>query len=129
MFKTFAQCCKAKGLDPKKSLPVVAGMPKEMQASILATARLYIITAALNGDWVPDWNNSGEYKYFAWWWMNKPGFRLRVVVCGWSSSRAGAGSRLCFRTRELAEHAAKYFKKDYEAMMTIPSKKKPAKKK
>jgi len=125
--KTFAQACKKLGLNPERCLPGVSRVPKKHQAATLAGAKLVIITEALNDGWEPDWDNSNEAKYFPWFWMNKPGFRLDDLVFGWSASDTGAGSRLCFKSRGLAEHAAKYFLKEYEALMVI-AKKKPARK-
>lgn len=120
--KTFQQACKKLGLNPKRCLPGVSRMLKQDQAATLAFARLVIVARALNDGWEPDWNNYNEYKYFPWFWMNKPGFRLFVIDCDLAFTHATGGSRLCFRSRELAEHAAKYFKKDYEALMCLPKK-------
>jgi hypothetical protein len=124
--KSFVQACKKLGLNPNRCLPGVSRMPKKHGAAVLAVAKLMIITEALNDGWEPDWDNSNEAKYFPWFWMNSPGFRLDGLVYFWSASYSGSGSRLCFRTQDLAEHAAKHFLKEYEALMCIP--KKPAKK-
>jgi hypothetical protein len=65
--------------------------------------------------WAPDWNNTSEGKYYPWFWMDKPGFRLGA--CGYVLSGAGVGARLVYRTRALAEHAAKQFKTLYRDMI------------
>lgn len=75
-------------------------------------------TALLNEGWTPNWNNSSEYKYFQWWYMDSPGFRLLAVGLWLSGSDTGAGSRLCFKSRALAEYAAKIFLPIYKQLNT-----------
>jgi hypothetical protein len=120
--ETFEEACAAKGLDPQKVLPDVTAFPQQHQKALLALAKLIIIIDALNGDWQPDWNNYDERKYFLWFDMeteeNTPsGFRLGCAACNCTASRVG--SRLCFRSRELAEYAGEQFidlYKDYMAL-------------
>jgi hypothetical protein len=121
MIKTFEGACKVLGHDPKKVLPKVTGFPKPHQKALIATAKLIIINEALNfvdngkKKWVADWNNISEGKYYPWFYLNKPGFRLGA--CGCDCSGAAVGARLVYRTRALAEYAAKQFKTLYREMM------------
>lgn len=121
MIKTFEGACKVLGHDPVKVLPKVTGYPKAHQKALIATSKLIIINEALNfmdngkKKWVPDWNNTSEGKYYPWFWMDKPGFRLYAVV--YVRTGANVGSRLIYRTRALAEYAAKQFKTLYREMM------------
>lgn len=82
--------------------------------------KLIVITKALNEGWIPDWEN-GEYdKYFNWWNMSSSSsgrFSVFGSVNQYSVSRVG--SRLCFKSRELAEYAAEQFKDIYEKAYTI----------
>jgi hypothetical protein len=108
--KTFASACKALKLDPDKILPAVSPFPKNHQTALIAMAKLIIIVQALNEGWVPNWNNDNEYKYYGWFDMEKEknnpsGFRLYGVDSYCSCS--DVGSRLCFKSRELAEYAFK----------------------
>lgn len=119
--KTFEGACNVLGHDPVKVLPKVTGFPKAHQKALIATAKLIIINEALNyvdngkKKWVPDWNNTSEGKYYPWFWMDKPGFRL--CGCGDDGSGTCVGARLVYRTRALAEYAAKQFKTLYRDMM------------
>jgi hypothetical protein len=119
--KTFEGACKVLGHDPVKVLPKVTGFPKAHQKALIATAKLIIINEALNfvdngkKKWMPDWNNTSEGKYYPWFYLNKPGFRLDGCLYGLSHSAVGA--RLVYRTRALAEYAAKQFKTLYRDMM------------
>jgi hypothetical protein len=119
--KTFEGACKVLGHDPVKVLPKVTGFPKPHQKALIATAKLIIINEALNfvdngkKKWVPNWNNTSEGKYYPWFWMDKPGFRLCGVMYVFAGTYVGA--RLVYRTRALAEYAAKQFKALYRDMM------------
>jgi hypothetical protein len=119
--KTFEGACKVLGHDPVKVLPKVTGFPKAHQKALIATAKLIIINEALNfvdngkKKWMPDWNNTSEGKYYPWFYLNKPGFRLGG--CDYGVAGASVGARLVYRTRALAEYAAKQFKTLYRDMM------------
>jgi hypothetical protein len=116
--KTYEAACKALGIDPEKSLPKVTGVPKQHKDAIVAHAKLVIITEALNEGWKPNWKDSGEYKYYPWFNMSS-GSGLSFHDCvGWDS-RSTVGSRLCFKSRALAEYAGKQFKKLYEQYFVI----------
>lgn len=121
--KSFEGACKILAKDPLKVLPKVTGFPKAHQKALIAFAKLIIINQALNfvdnGNkaWKPNWNDSSEWKYYPWWYMDKPGFRLYSVIYDYSFSAVGA--RLVFRTRALAEYAAKQFKALYKDIMVL----------
>ncbi len=77
-----------------------------------------LLAKSLNEGWVPDWTNSSEYKYFPWFEMRgSSGFRFNGCDCWIADS--SVGSRLCFKSRALAEHAGTYFKDTYEKLMVI----------
>ena len=79
---------------------------------------LKLLAKSLNEGWVPDWSNSNEYKYYPWFEMRgSSGFRFYVFVLWGSHSLVG--SRLCFKTRALAEHAGKNFLDVYKSFMVI----------
>jgi hypothetical protein len=80
----------------------------------------------MNEGWVPDWNNSSEWKYYPWFYLNSPGFRFYGSYYSFANANAGSGSRLCFRTRESSDHAGKKFLSLWRDLMTLPV---PAKKK
>lgn len=103
---------------------------------ILAYQRLRIVTAALNEGWVPIFS-SDEIRYYAWFWVyTKEEYdnldeedKKDCRVVGRSHNNASAyggvayasagnasacshasfGSRLAFKTRELAEYCGKQF--------------------
>lgn len=105
---------------------------------LTAFLKLRIITAALNQGWSPDWTNSDEWKYYPWFCLytedeyndldaddkerccrvvgrshdsaNASGGLVYANANHASSySNAHYGSRLAFKTRELALYAGKQF--------------------
>jgi hypothetical protein len=85
---------------------------------LLSQQAIVVITKALNEGWVPDWSKSSEYKYFPWFEMRgSSGFRFLDFVDWYSLSNVG--SRLCFKSSELATYAGKTFQHLYENFMTI----------
>jgi len=122
LVKTFEEACKALGLDPEKVLPDVSAFPPPHQVALTAVGKLFIIADALNEGWQPNWNNNDEYKYYPWFDMEKDknnpsGFRLYCVDCDFAGSFVG--SRLCFKSKALAEYAGKQFIKLYKDYMRM----------
>jgi hypothetical protein len=77
-----------------------------------------LLTKSLNEGWLPDWNNSNEVKYVPWFDMRgSSGFRFGG--CDYWRTYSGVGSRLCFKSRELAEYAGKQFEEVYKQFMVI----------
>lgn len=119
LITSFEEAIEKLGL-PDSALPDVSKCPTDQQAAITAHAKLLIIVQALNDGWKPDWNNDDEYKYYPWWDMEKTednpsGFGLGRV--GYGLAVSSVGSRLCFQSRALAEHAAEHFIDLYRDMM------------
>lgn len=111
----------------------------DLSKDIIAYLKLRIITAALNEGWTPQFT-SDEYRYFPWFWlytkeetdkMSKEE-RKKVVLFGGdayygaaagfafansyhspSATSASIGSRLCFKSSELAKYAGEQFAQIY----------------
>ena len=79
---------------------------------IIALKKMELICQAYNEGWEPNWNNSKEAKWYACWYLNDPGFRLDGVDNGYALSLVG--SRLVFKSEELARFAAETFKEIYK---------------
>lgn len=86
--------------------------------SARAYMKLVLIARALNEGWTPDWGNSDEYKYVPWF-KHKSGFGLSYHGYGRWTTNTVVGSRLCFKSRELAEYAATQFADIYNEFLTI----------
>lgn len=112
---------------------------EESMADLLAYYQLRIICAALNEGWTPDWADTDEYKYYPWFTIytaeeiEEMDEEQKSRMVGRASSSAYAngglvypfanyvythsgtdsGSRLAFKSRELAEYAGKQFGEIY----------------
>jgi len=73
-----------------------------------------IIAKALNEGWQPDWSNSNQPKYFPYFYMS--GFRFFDGYDDWCSGST-VGSRLAFKSKELAMYAGKKFENIYKGFM------------
>jgi hypothetical protein len=82
-----------------------------------AYKKLKVITKALNEGWTPDWSNENQFKWYPYFKMS--GFGFSTTDCGYWSSGTGVGSRLCFKSSELAEYAGKQFVSIYQDFLTL----------
>ena len=121
---SFEACCTHMNYDPEKIIPDVSVFPARHQKALTGTAKLFIIHEAFNYDdkkkevYEPDWN-SNDRKWSYWFDMEKDdnnpsGFRFYDSLFDFTLTRSGVGSRLCFKTSELAKYAGTQFKKLYE---------------
>ena len=113
--KTFEDACNELGID--SSEVSASGKIEEAFDSIAAYTKLIIIIRALNEGWKPDWDNHSEYKYYPWFNMSGSGLSFFGSVNRRSFSCVG--SRLCFKSRELAEYAGKQFIDIYSKFFLI----------
>lgn len=68
--------------------------------------------------WVPDWNNSNEYKYYPYFEFKRGvgfSFGVSLNVC----SATSVGSRLVYKTRELSDHAGKALLPYYQILFNL----------
>lgn len=91
---------------------------KDEADAISAFVQLKLLAKVLNEGWKPDWKNGDEYKYYPWFDLEK-GFVLGSVLSCYTNTTAT--SRLCFKTRELAEYAGTQFIELWKLYMVIDS--------
>lgn len=109
---SFEEACAIMGYDPATVLPDVTNCPKHLQEYIIATAKLAIIQEASVGDWVADYNDFNQRKWYPWFYLEKTednpsGFRFddSDYVYGYSF----VGSRRSWPTREMSDSAGTQF--------------------
>ena len=119
--KTFEDACALLKYDSNNVIPDLSLFPEKDRSALEAHCKLVIIADALNrlendGDeWFPDWSNYNEYKYTPWFDMD-PSSASGFAFGGYDDwySDSNVGSRLCYKTRELAEYAGKQFEDLYK---------------
>lgn len=123
----------------------VVNVDLDITQELIAYLKLRIIVAALNEGWEPKFEK-GEYRYYPWFYLytkeqydelddeekglcvlrsgNGTSSYVGFVVCNAfgdaSVSSASCGSRLAFRTRELAAYAGKQFTEEWADFMFKP---------
>lgn len=121
--KTFDDACKALNLQPA-ALPDVSMLPEKHQKAIIAHCKLVIVAEALNEGWQPNWNDSKEYKYYPWFDVEADEKRLSGFGLSYDGydvwyTGTDVGSRLCFKSREVAKYAGEQFKELYAEYFLI----------
>lgn len=130
--KTFKDACNELGIEHDKWVQDKKDLG--LEADVIAYLKLRIIAAALNEGWKPQFTTD-EYRYFPWFYLYTQSEidemseeeKSRVVyrsysyasayggvACAYSISDSSItdsfiGSRLAFKTRELAEYAGRQF--------------------
>jgi hypothetical protein len=118
--KSFEDACKALNVDA--TLPDFAKAPQAHQKALLAHYKLVLIVQAVNEGWQPKWEDSNEYKYelcpdiIA---KESGGFGLAYDGYDYWYSATFVGSRLCFKSREIAKYTLETFKDLYEDYLLI----------
>lgn len=104
--KSFEDACAELELDPEE---ILAGFRETASKDEIAYRKLKIIAKALNEGWKPDWSNSNEYKYFPWldYSRSASGFVYSDTYC--TCTDTSVGSRLCFKSKELALYIGEQF--------------------
>lgn len=116
--KSFEDACEVLGISI--NVPDVSVLPAKHQKAIIADYKRIIIAEALNEGWEPDWNDSSEYKYYPWFYPSA-GFAYAYSCNAPSLATAYIGSRLCFKTRELAIYFGKNFTELHKDYILIES--------
>lgn len=116
--KSYADACAVLGIEPvNEEVLVKLGFTKDE----IAYRKLKTIAQALNEGWLPDWTDSNEYKYWPWFEFesNSAGFACAGTYYAVAMTDTSFGSRLCFKTRELATFAGKQFEDIYNDYLLI----------
>jgi hypothetical protein len=113
--KSWEDVCELNDTDPVKCLPFPSPSDKHQEA-VNGFFKMTIIADALNEGWVPDWENSNEYKYCPWFKHSGGGFSFDI--CGCANAYSFVGARLVFKSRQLAEYAGNQFLEIYKSFHT-----------
>lgn len=91
---------------------------KGLEADEVAYRIIKLLAKSLNQGWTPDWNDEDQWKYYTWFYMGgSSGFRYDDY--GLQHSNSNVGSRLCFKSAELAKYAGETFTEVYKQFMLI----------
>ena len=119
--KTYEDACKVLGVEPINEQNAKA---QGFRSDEIARRKLETIAAALNEGWKPDWNNTDQYKYYPYFYIQenakgKGSAGLSCAYTAYSATHTAAyiGSRLCFYASRLARYASNQFTDLYEQIL------------
>lgn len=118
--KTYEDACKVLGVEPINEQNAKA---QGFRSDEIARRKLETIAAALNEGWKPDWNNTDQYKYYPYFYIQENANGASAGLSYASTDRAAAaaiadiGSRLCFYASRLARYAGNQFTDLYEQIL------------
>ena len=100
---------------------MVTGIPAKYQKPLIANYQLMVIAEALNEGWTPDWSNGEWDKWYPWFKMDDSSSAGRFSFSDSVNQRSGSsvGSRLCFKSKDLATYAGTQFLDIYKDFFTI----------
>jgi hypothetical protein len=116
--KSFEDACEVLGYDAQKILPFPQSENNDQEAAN-AFIKLTTIARALNEGWVPEWTNHGQTKYYPWFEHPASGVGFSYSYYGTSYAGTGLGSRLCYKTSELAMYVGKQFTDIYNTFFLL----------
>lgn len=118
--KTYEDACKVLGVEPINEQNAKA---QGFRSDEIARRKLETIAAALNEGWKPDWNNTDQYKYYPYFYIQEnangasAGLSCAYTDASAASTSANIGSRLCFYASRLARYAGNQFTDLYEQIL------------
>lgn len=119
--KTYEDACKVLGVEPINEQNAKA---QGFRSDEIARRKLETIAAALNEGWKPDWNNTDQYKYYPYFYIQEnakgkgsAGLSFAITLYSASATAADLGSRLCFYASRLARYAGNQFTDLYEQIL------------
>ncbi|MCE9169338.1 hypothetical protein K0G37_07575 [Bacteroides fragilis] len=119
--KTYEDACKVLGVEPINEQNAKA---QGFRSDEIARRKLETIAAALNEGWKPDWNNTDQYKYYPYFYIQEnakgkgsAGLSYASANNAATDANATIGSRLCFYASRLARYASNQFTDLYEQIL------------
>lgn len=119
--KTFEDACKALNLDANNIIPDFSAYPEKHRAAMVAESKLVMVAQALNAGWEPDWQDEDEYKYTPWFDFDDENEEARFSYHDYSRwfQYSSVGSRLCYKSSEIARYAGTQFIDLYREVYVI----------
>ena len=116
--KTFDDVIRELGDDPEEFKNAISIMDEPDE---IAYVKLKLIAKALNEGWTPDWSNGEWDKWYPWFKMDdsSSGGGISFDAADDRRSDSTVGSRLCFKSKDLATYAGTQFLDIYKDFFTV----------
>ena len=96
--------------------------PRHIKA-LIALNELFTIAEAWNkaDNFIPDFSNASQYKYYPWFVYDKDAARFVSVYANYAASYVAAsfGSRLCFKSANRAKQFGEMFQDLYNQVFLL----------
>jgi len=118
--KTMADVYKTSGITKKQFNKTCIGLEPDE----ITYRQLKMIAKVLNEGWEPNWNDNNENKYYPYFNYKSEnggcasGFGFSYTGYAYWNAHTDVGSRLCFKTEELAEYVGKQFVEIYNTYLS-----------
>lgn len=116
--RSYTDACADQGMEPL-ALSHFAALPEIDRKHAFASHRITTVIRSLNEGWVPDWNDSNQYKYYVWYKWVGSGVGFSFGDYDFVGSGSSVGARLHFKSRELAIYFAEQFIADINEYFTL----------
>lgn len=119
--ETYADACQDLGINPL-TISDFSYLPERDRESSYAYHQLTIIARVLNEGWEPDYSDSNQYKYYPYFvWNDSASGGSGFSFCDYYYGRdfSKVGSRLVFKSSELAAFAGKKFLSIYNQFLKL----------
>lgn len=107
--KTLDDVINKLGEDDKEVINLFKLTREGFDTHILYRQMAVVIAKALNNGWVPDFSNSNQLKYEPRFYIDSSLGSFKYSDCIHRTVGSTVGSRLCFKSKELAEYFGKQF--------------------
>lgn len=119
--KTYEDACKVLGVEPINEQNAKA---QGFRSDEIARRKLETIAAALNEGWKPDWNNTDQYKYYPYFYIQEnakgkgsAGLSCAATYCGGYVYACGYRLSALLLRFTLARYAGNQFTDLYEQIL------------
>jgi hypothetical protein len=116
--KSYEDACEDQNITPL-TIDAFSVLPEQDRKHAFSSHKLTVINRALNEGWAPNWADSDEYKYYGYFIYAGSGSGFSFGGCSCGHALSFVGSRLVFKSRELAEYAGKQFTSIYNDYLSL----------
>jgi hypothetical protein len=107
--KTFEDACESLGISAE--LPIFNHVKDNNY--LISHYKLCIVIQAINRGWVCDFSDSSQKKWYNGYIYSGSGLRFSNTNTHYDYAHTFIGARLCFESKEKAQHCHKYFDQLY----------------
>lgn len=114
--KTFADVCEACGTTEEEFNKKWQEIGFTVEIDIINYEKCKLVAKAINQGWEPNWDNDKEKKWYPWFRLSSE-FGFAASNFSYVYAATYASSRLCYKSKEKSDYAAKQFLEIYKSLL------------